>query len=314
MMRAAIAGRYGTPIEIGERAVPEPKAGWVRVRVKAAAVTSGDARMRAGRFPRGFATLGKLALGVRKPRKPVLGMAFSGVIEAVGPGVTAWAPGDEVAGMTGASLGAHAELVAVRESAIAVMPSELSHEDAAGVLFGGSTALYFLRDRVGLRAGERLLVNGASGSVGSAAVQWGRHVGARVTAVTSRRNAELATRLGADEVVDYARTPVTDLGARFDAVFDAVGNVSRRDGLGLLAPGGRLVLAVADLTDTIRARGPVFAGSAPEHADDFATLLDLASRRVVDPLTEAVGPLEAIGEAYRRIDSGRKVGNLVVVP
>lgn len=313
-MRAAIAGRYGTPIEIGERPAPEPGAGRVRVRVKAAAVTSGDARMRAGRFPRGFATLGKLALGVRKPRRPVLGVAFSGVVETVGRDVTTWAPGDEVAGMTGASLGAHAELVVVRGTAIAAVPPGLAAEHAAAVLFGGSTALCFLRDRAALRSGERLLVNGASGSVGSAAVQLGKHVGARVTAVTSARNAELVSRLGADEVVDYESSPVTGLGDRFDVVFDAVGNVSRREGLRMLAPGGRLVLAVADLADTVRSRRPVFAGSAPERADDFATLMDLASRGVVDPLTEVIGPLDAIGEAYRRVDSGRKVGNLVVTP
>lgn len=313
-MRAAIAGRYGTPIEIGERAVPEPRAGWVRVRVKVAAVTSGDARMRSGRFPRGFATLGKLALGVRGPRRPVLGMAFSGVIDAVGPDVMTWEPGDEVAGMTGPSLGAHAELVVVRGTAIAAVPPELSREDAAGALFGGGTALYFLRDRAALQAGEQLLVNGASGSVGSAAVQLGKHFGARVTAVTSDRNAELVSRLGADEVVDYERAPVTGLGGRFDVVFDAVGNVSRREGLRMLAPGGRLVLAVADLADTVRSRRPVFAGSAPERADDFATLMDLASRGVVDPLTEVIGTLDAIDEAYRRVDSGRKVGNLVVTP
>lgn len=313
-MRAAIAGRYGTPIEIGEVPAPAPASDGVRVRVVAVSVNSGDARMRAGRFPRGFGLPARLALGVRGPRRPVLGVAFSGVVDAVGENVSRWAVGDEVAGMTGTAFGAHAELVAVRASVLAAKPADLGFADAAAVLFGGSTALYFLRDRAALQSGERLLVNGASGSVGSAAVQLGGHLGAQVTAVTSARNAELATRLGADDVIDYDRSPVTGLGDRFDVVFDAVGNVSRREGLQLLAPGGRLVLAVAGLADTVTARGAVLAGSAPERAEAFAELMDLASRGVLDPLTEVVGGLDAIADAYAHIDAGHKVGNLVLEP
>lgn len=315
-MRAAVVTGYGPPdrVVIAERPTPEPRRGEVLVRVEAAAVTSGDARLRAGRFPKGFGLLARLGVGLRGPRRTVLGVSLSGTVERVGPGVDGLTVGDEVAGMTGTMLGAHAEFVAVPATSLVPKPAEVTHAQAAGLLFGGTTALYFLRDRAGIRPGRTVLVNGASGAVGSSAVQLAKHFGAEVTAVTSAPNADLVTRLGADHVVDHTRTPVTALPGPYDIVFDAVGNISRADGLRLLAPGGSLILAVASLLDTVRARGRVVAGPAPERADDFAYLLQLAASGRLDPLTEVVGGLEAVPEAYHRIDTGHKVGNLVVLP
>lgn len=159
-----------------------------------------------------------------------------------------------------------------------------------------------------------MLVNGASGAVGTAAVQLAAHFGASVTAVASARNHDLVTRLGAVRTIDYAQAPVTDIEDRFDVVFDAVGNISRAEGLRLLASEGALVLAVASLSDTVRARGRVFAGSAPERAEDVAFLLDLVEREIVDPVTRVAGGLTVIREAHQVVDSGRKVGNLVILP
>ncbi|MBG6181663.1 NAD(P)-dependent alcohol dehydrogenase [Arthrobacter sp. CAN_A1] len=315
-MRAASVTRYGPPerIVISEIPLPEPRQGEALVRVEAAAVTAADARLRAGRFPQGFGLLARLGIGFRGPRARVLGSAFSGRIESVAPGEMRFAPGDEVAGMNGLRMGAHAEYMTVRTQKLVRKPDELSHEDTAGVLFGGATALWFLRDRAGVKSGDRVLINGASGAVGSSAVQLARYLGATVTAVTSSRNRDLAVRLGAGRVLDYEEVPVATIDDHFDVVFDAVGNLSRSEGLRLLVPTGSLLLAVASLFDTVRARGRVHAGPAPERGDDFAFLLDLVVRGDLDTVTEVVGGLERVREAHRRIDTGRKVGNLVILP
>jgi NADPH:quinone reductase-like Zn-dependent oxidoreductase len=316
MVRAAVVNRYGSAdqVVVAERPEPVLRAGEVLVRVAAAAVTSGDARLRGGRFPAGFGLPARLGVGFRGPRQKVLGSTFSGVVAEVAPGVTGLEPGEEVAGMTGIRLGTHAELVAVPAASVVRKPAAVDHPAAAGVLFGGTTALYFLRDRAGIRPGAAVLVNGASGAVGSSAVQLAKHFGATVTAMTSLPNAEFVTRLGADAVIDYRATPVTALPGAFDIVFDAVGNLSRPDGLRLAGPDGALILAVASLADTVRARGRVVAGMAPERAQDFAFLLQLVAEGRLDPVTTVVGGLEDLPEAYRRLDTGRKVGNLVVLP
>lgn len=315
-MKAAVVGRYGPPrtVRIEQVPDPEPRADEVLVRVRATAVTAGDARIRAARFPRGFGILGRLGLGLRGPRRPVLGVVFSGTVERLGSAGMALSVGDEVAGMTGARMGAHAELLVVPAARLVPKPAAVSHADAAAALFGGTTALHFLRDRAGLRAGQRVLVNGASGSVGSAAVQLARQLGAEVTAITSDRNRRLVASLGAERTIDYATQPVAGMRGDYDIVFDAVGNIGRSDGPRLLAPGGALILAAAGLVDTLAARGRVHAGSAPERPESFSLLLDLVAAGDFDPLARALGGLEAIPEAHAIVDSGRKVGNLVVLP
>lgn len=315
-MKAAVVGRYGPPrtVRIEQVPDPEPRADEVLVRVRATAVTAGDARIRAARFPRGFGILGRLGLGLRGPRRPVLGVVFSGTVERLGSAGMAFSVGDEVAGMTGARMGAHAELLVVPAARLVPKPAAVSHADAAAALFGGTTALHFLRDRAGLRAGQRVLVNGASGSVGSAAVQLARQLGAEVTAITSDRNRRLVASLGAERTIDYATQPVAGMRGDYDVVFDAVGNIGRSDGPRLLAPGGALILAAAGLADTLAARGRVHAGSAPERPESFSLLLDLVAAGGFDPLARALGGLEAIPEAHAIVDSGRKVGNLVVLP
>lgn len=314
-MRAAVVDRYGPPeiVVVAERPMPEPRAGEVLVRVAAVAVTAGDARMRSGRFPAGFGLLARLAIGLRGPRRRILGSAFSGTVEGAAPGIAGFEVGDGVVAMAG-TLGGHAELVTVRATALARKPATVTHPDAAAVLFGGTTAVYFLRDRAKVGAGDTVLVNGASGAVGSSALQLAKHFGATVTAVTSSRNAGFVTALGADHVIDYTVTPVSDLPGGYDIVFDAVGNLSRADAPRLLAPHGRLVLAVGSPADMVLGGARVITGSAPERAEDIRFLLDLAAAGQLKPVTEVVGGLDALPEAYRRVDSGRKVGNLVVLP
>lgn len=315
-MQAAVVERYGPPevVRVRDLPRPEPKADEVTVRVVAAALTAGDARIRAARFPKGFAVPARLALGIRRPRHAVLGRFFSGVVEAVGPRVDGLAPGDEVCGTTGGPMGAHAELVAVRAAGLVAKPTAVSHEDAAGVLFGGTTAVHFLRDKAGAGPGSSVLVNGASGAVGTNAVQIARHLGATVTGVCSGANAELVTGLGADRVVDHTRVDVASLPDRFDVVVDLVGNLTIASGRRLLADGGRLVLAVAGLGELLRARGDVIAGSAPERPEDMTYLLDLLVAGGLVVVHDEHVDLDHIVDGHRRVDSGHKRGNVLVIP
>ena len=214
--------------------------------------------------------------------------------------------------MTGARMGAHAELVAVRADRLCAKPAGVDHEQAAAILFGGSTARHFLGDLVG--PGKRVLVNGASGAVGSAAVQLAHLAGAHVTGTCSDRNADLVRSLGAEEVVDHARQRVAELPERYDVVLDTVGNLDRRSGRRLLATGGVLVLAAAGLVDTVLARGNVRAGVSSEDPESFSWWLDRIAAGEVRAVVDRTLPLSGIVEAHRIVDSGRKVGNLVVTP
>jgi NADPH:quinone reductase-like Zn-dependent oxidoreductase len=318
-MRAVVVERYGPPeiAQVREVPTPSPRAGEVLVRVMAAPVTSGDARLRSGRFPKGFALPARLAMGIRGPRHRILGVAFAGEVAALGEGVRGFAVGDRVSGMTGGRMGAHAEFFVTTPAKLVATPASVSHDAAAAVLFGGITALDYLRDKAGLTAGATVLVNGASGAVGTSAVQIARHLGAEVTGMTSAANADLVKGLGAARTIDYRRTSLDELfarGERFDVVFDTVGNLSPASGRPLLTEGGVLLLAVAGLGEMLAARGPVKAGPASESREVIETVLGLTADGVLDPLIESTHPLDGIVDAYRRIDSGRKVGNIVVHP
>ncbi len=318
-MRAALVDRYGGPevVQVGTVPRPEPGPDQVLVRVHAAAVTSADARIRGARFPSGFGLPARLVFGLTRPRRPILGSSFSGTVEAVGDRVELLAPGDRVCGMTGMKLGAHAEYLAVAATRVARVPAAVSHDDAAGLLFGGTTALHFLRDRTTIGAGTSVLVNGASGAIGTNAVQLAKLSGTRVTAVTSAANAALVTDLGADTVIDHTRrdlTDLADLGDRFDVVLDTVGNLSITSGRRLLTPSGKLLLVVAGLGETLRARGDVVAGTSPERVADFDHLLRLAAQGQLIVVHDQAYDLDDIVEAHRRVDSGRKRGNIVVHP
>jgi len=315
-MQAAVAREYGGPevLDVVKRPRPRARAGEVVVRVVAAAVASGDARLRAARFPAGFAWPSRLVFGLRRLRRPVLGMAFSGVVEALGEGASVLSVGDAVCGMTGLRMGAHAEYVAVAARRLVQVPHGVSHADAAGVLFGGTTALHFLRGKGQVRPGMTVLVNGASGAVGTNAVQWARRQGAVVTGVCSAANGALVADLGASEVIDYARTPLTALTQRYDLVLDTVGNLDPERGRRLLTERGVLILAVATLGQTLRARGNLIAGPAAERPEDFALLLREVAEGRLRVIHDGAFRLADIRAAHRRVDSGRKVGNVLVCP
>lgn len=315
-MKAAIYQRYGAPqvVQVAEVPTPEVRNGEVLVRLEAVAVTSADSRIRAARFPKGFTPFARLAFGVFRPRRKILGSTFSGVVESTGLKVDGFSPGDAVCGMTGIRMGAHAEYVSVKADKLVIKPEGVSHGDAAGMLFGGTTALCYLRDKITIEPGATVLVNGASGATGTNAVQLARHLGATVTAVTSAKNAGMVTGLGADRVIDYNLTPVASLSQRFDFVLDTVGNLTRAAGTGLLTEQGLLLLPVANLRDTITPDRKVRSGPNAERTGDFDFLLNLMAEKKLISVTEELGALETIVDAYERVDSGHKVGNIVLRP
>lgn len=320
-MQAVEMTRYGDPSVLELRAVPRPKpgAGEILVRVRAASVSSGDARVRSLRMPPGMKLLGRLALGWRRPRHPVLGTDLAGEVVAIGAGVTQRRVGEAVVAFVGAAMGAHAELVRLREDAALPMPDGLSFEQAAALPFGACTALHYLRRMARLRAGERVLILGASGAVGAAAIQIARHDGADVTAVCSAANAALVRELGASTVIDYTHDDFTRGDARWDVVMDCVGATDYAQTARVLRPGGRLLRVVCSLGGLIaaawqgRTRGHrVIAGVAPGSIEDLRTALDLARAGALRPVIDATFPLARVAEAHARVDSGRKRGSVIL--
>jgi NADPH:quinone reductase-like Zn-dependent oxidoreductase len=301
-------------MQIREVAAPVPANREVLVRAFATTVNVGDARLRALRVPGGLSLLVRLRVGVTKPRQPILGFEVAGRVETVGAAVTSFQPGDRVVASRGFKLGCHAEFVTIDEQgAIARIPEELSYQDAVSLCFGGTTALYFFR-RGKLAAGETILINGASGAVGTMAVQLAKHTGAEVTAVCSGANADLVRSLGADHVIDYTAEDFTRNGRRYDVIMDNHGNAPYSRVKGSLKPGGRLLMVIGDLWQMLAAtrQKAVIGGTTSIRAQDYQTLLSLAARGELKPVIDTTLPFAQIVQAHRRVDSGHKVGSIVL--
>lgn len=321
-MRAAVFDRYGGPevVRIEQIARPAPGPGEILIKTRATTVTSADWRLRSMNIPKGFGFIARLVFGYFKPRRSVLGTELSGVIAEIGSQVSKWKVGDEVFCYTGAQLGAHAEFRCLSQDAlVAKKPENLSFEQAAALCFGGVTALFFLRDHARIQRGEKLLVIGASGNVGSAAVQIGKHFGAFVTGICSSANVDLVKSLGADQVVDYKTQDWTKLPtASFDVILDTVGGLRFEDVKALLCPGGRLLLAVADfgnLADLLlrnRNGYKICAGDAKGTVEDLQDLRQMAINQSYKPLIQQVFAFEDIVDAHRVVDGGRKRGSIVI--
>lgn len=314
-MKAMMYTSYGLPDVLQESDVPKPipKADEVLIKVVATTVTAADIRLRAARFPKGFAFPARLVFGLFRPRRKVLGSCFSGVVEATGDKVDAFAAGDQVCGMTGIKMGTYAEYICVKaEKSVVSKPTNVSHEDAAGVLFGGTAALYFVRDKGSVSKGQKVLVNGAAGSVGTNAVQLAKLFGAEVTAVAKAKNESLLKTLGVNQVVDYETQNIFDSQETYDVVLDTVGNISPKKGKLLLKPNGLLLLMVANLFETIKARGNVKTGTATEKAEDISYLLQLVDDNKLKVVIDKIFTLEQLAEAHKYAESGEKTGNIVV--
>lgn len=316
-MKAAYYSSYGDPdvVTIQEVTTPTPASDELLVRVVATVVTAADARIRAARFPKGFGIAAKLFFGARSPRNNILGSCFSGVIDAIGKDVRHFTIGDQVCGMTGTAMRAHAEYITIKQTATVVpKPHKVSHQDAAGMLFGGTTALYFLRDIAKVQPGETVLVNGASGAVGTNAVQIAKHLGAIVTGVTSTPNVALVSSIGASGVIDYKQQALGETNDTYDVVLDTVGNIHVKSGIRMLSKKGRLVLMVASFGEMLASstNRKVLTGTAPERKDDIKILLDMMQSGHLKTIIDSTFTLDAIADAHRKVDTGSKVGNVIV--
>lgn len=323
-MKAAVVTAYGRPevLEIQEMSKPLPKANEILIKIHATTVTSGDARLRRADPP-----IIRLIYGFNRPRIGVLGSEFAGVIEAVGSEVKSYSIGDAVFGSTGLKLGANAEYICLAEGdAFVLKPANLSFAEAAAISFGATTALFFLRDKGQIQAGHQVLINGASGSLGTAAVQLAKYFGAEVTAVCSARNFALVQSLGADQVIDYTTTDFTQNGKTYDLIFEAVGKRSFADCKRSLNPQGKFLAAAGGLVDFgytfltslrnalpgIKAGKSVKTGVAMERKEDIIFLKDLIEAGHFKAVVDQRYPFVEMAEAHDYVDQGHKRGNVVV--
>lgn len=253
-MKVVVYERYGPPevLQLKEVEKPAPKNNEILIKTHATTVTSGDWRVRSLNVPVGFRLIMRLVFGVSKPKQPILGTELAGVIESVGEGVRKFKAGDAVFAFSDAAMGCHAEYKCMPwDGAVALKPVNLTYDEAAALSFGGTTALDFLR-RGKLQSGERVLINGASGGVGTAAVQLAKHFGADVTGVCSTANMELVRSLGASHVIDYTREDFTQNGEAYDVIVDTAGTAPFSRSKASLKEGGRLLMVLAGLPDMLR--------------------------------------------------------------
>ncbi len=314
-MKAVIYRKFGPPevLHIQEVIKPIPKANEVLIKIHATTVVKEDPDMRASPGFNGFL----------KPRNPILGQELAGEVEAIGNAVTRFRPGDKVFGMD--MFGAYAEYKCMPENgALAIKPVNLSYEEAASIPNGALTALPFLRDKGNLQRGQTVLIYGASGSVGAAAVQLARYYGAEVTGVCSIANLVWVKSLGADHVIDYTQEDFTEIGKAYNIIFDTVGKRSFLDCKGSLSDKGIFLATVPTPAIMLQALWPAMSGSkkvkfaaaglrpARKKINDLVFLTELIEEGKIKPVLDRVYPLEQIVDAHQYVEQGHKKGNVVI--
>lgn len=304
-MKAVICTKYGPPevLQIKEVKKPSPGAGEILVKIHATSVTASDCIVRGFKLPLSMWIPGRLALGITKPRKSILGMVLSGEIEKVGENVKQFKKGDKIFAHTFLRFGTYTEYISIPETcAVTVMPSDTSFEEAAAIPFGGTLAFYYLK-KAAVQKEQKVLIFGASGAIGTSAIQLARYFGADVSGVCSTANIELVRSLGAGEVIDYTKEDFTDSGRQYDLIFDAVGKEksSHLQYKKALKPTGKFISVDDDSP-----------GEKAVNKDNMNVLRELTENRVLKPVIDRTYPLEQIIEAHRYVDKGHKKGNVVI--
>ena len=320
-MKAAICTRYGPPevLQLREVEKPSPKDGEVLIKIHATTVTAGDGEVRSFKMPVLFWLPIRLYMGLLKPRINILGQELAGVIKATGKDVTRFKIGEKIFAQTDMNLGAHAEYICLSQNqSIAKMPPNISFEDAASLPVGGLNALHFLK-KANIQSGQHLLIKGAGGSIGIIAVQLAKHWGAEVTAVDSTKKLDTLISIGADHVIDYTKEDFTQNGKSYDIIFDVAGKVSYSKSIKSLNPGGyflianpRLHLMIQGMLTSKLTNKFVYTGVAKESPEDLNFISGLVKDSKIKTIIDKRYPLEEIVEAHRYVDSGHKIGSVII--
>lgn len=315
-MKSVICTEYGSPevLQIQQTNVPQAKENELLIKIHATSATSGDARIR-----RADPFIVRLIFGFNKPKNSILGVVIAGEVIAIGKAVTKFKVGDKIFGSTGMKFGSYAEFTTIPEDGtLAMIPQQLSYEEAAAIPFGALAALHFLK-KADLQAGQKVLIYGASGAVGSAAIQIAKSFGVEVTAVCSGRNFDLVKSLGADKVIDYTKEDFSKKDTKYDVVMEAVGKSSITHSLNALLAKGKLLLVSASFSKMIYAffasklsTKEVIMGVDEENAAAMKFLSELIKNDQLKPVIDRSYPLEKVVEAHQYVDGGRKKGNVIL--
>jgi NADPH:quinone reductase-like Zn-dependent oxidoreductase len=323
-VKAILHSQYGSPdlLQFKEVDRPAPKDNEVLIAIHATTVSTGDCNVRNFTFvTKSMRPIAKLMFGIGKPWKArILGTDLAGEVEGAGQNVTRFKNGDRVVASTGMAGGGHAQYACLPETgAVVIKPDSLSWEEAVAIPFGANTALYYLRDLGKIQAGQDVVIIGASGAVGSAAVQLAKHFGATVTGVCSGANVELVKSLGADTVIDYTTEDFAENGRTYDLIFDVVGATTFDRCQDSLKPDGVFLQNIMELSDVVRAlwssvigRKKIKGGVAIGNQKSMRLIAELAADGTLKPVIDRSYPLEQIAEAFKYVEGGHKKGNVVI--
>jgi NADPH:quinone reductase-like Zn-dependent oxidoreductase len=325
-MRAIVCTRWGSPdvLELREVDKPIPKDNEVLIRIYATTVTAGDCELRGLKHPLMLQLLMRMGFGLRGPRRKILGQELAGEIESAGKDVKLFKEGDQVFAHTGFGMGAYAEYICLAEEpegiegVLATKPANMTYEEAGAVPLGGLEALHHLR-KGNVQSGQRLLINGAGGSIGTIAIQLASHFGAEVTAVDSTAKLDMLRSIGADQVIDYTREDFTKTGETYDVIFDVVGVSSFSGCIGSLKENGRYLSANPGLSQMFRGGGTsskgskkAIVGNVTYGPEDLVFLKELIEAGKIRTVIDRSYPLEQMAEAHRYVERGSKKGNVVI--